>query len=230
MFRKTGTTIVGLKFEGGVGLFSDTRATMGNIVEDKNCFKLHKLSEKIHCAGAGTSADAERLTRTCERVLTTFERKYSRPPFVSTAVQFMTSHLYKYRGGICAALIVAGVDQAGTHLFSLMPHGSSISLPFTSLGSGSLAATSILETGFRENMAKEDAVALGTRAVEAGILNDLYSGSNVDYILITERGTEMFRNAKKVSEKREAKRISYPLESIKVTKEEVFEWVKEVFE
>lgn len=230
MFKKTGTTIVGLKFAGGVGLFSDTRATMGDVVEDKNCFKLHRLSEQIHCAGAGTAADTDRLTRTCERLLATFQRKYCRAPFVSTAIQFMTSHLHKYRGAIGAALIVAGVDQDGAHLFDVYPHGSASPSPFTSLGSGSLAAMSILETGFRESMAEEEAVALGTRAIESGVLNDLYSGSNVDYLLITAQGTRVFRNAKKVCEKGSAESIRYPPSSVKITKEEVFDWVEEIFE
>lgn len=35
--KKTGTTIVGVKFDGGVVLAADTRATGGSIVVEKNC-------------------------------------------------------------------------------------------------------------------------------------------------------------------------------------------------
>ena len=35
--KKTGTTIVGCKFNGGVVLAADTRATGGSIVVEKNC-------------------------------------------------------------------------------------------------------------------------------------------------------------------------------------------------
>lgn len=52
-FTKTGTTIVGLKFKGGVLLAADTRATAGTIVADKNCQKLHDLTKNMWCAGAG---------------------------------------------------------------------------------------------------------------------------------------------------------------------------------
>ena len=38
-FRKTGTTICGAIFAGGVVLGADTRATEGTIVCDKNCEK-----------------------------------------------------------------------------------------------------------------------------------------------------------------------------------------------
>ena len=44
---KTGTTIAGLIFKDGVILGADTRATEGNIVADKNCFKLHYMAPNI---------------------------------------------------------------------------------------------------------------------------------------------------------------------------------------
>ena len=36
-YKKTGTTIVGVKFNEGVVLAADTRATGGSIVVEKNC-------------------------------------------------------------------------------------------------------------------------------------------------------------------------------------------------
>lgn len=44
---KTGTTIAGLIFDNGVILGGDTRATMGQIVSDKNCIKIHYLRKNI---------------------------------------------------------------------------------------------------------------------------------------------------------------------------------------
>jgi len=55
-FRKTGTTICGVVFKGGVVLGADTRAT-GELIVDKNCAKLHYMAPNIYCAGAGTAAD-----------------------------------------------------------------------------------------------------------------------------------------------------------------------------
>ncbi|MCZ6913875.1 MAG: hypothetical protein O7C59_05015 [Rickettsia endosymbiont of Ixodes persulcatus] len=230
MFKKTGTTIVGLKFGKGVALFSDTRSTMNDIVEDKNCHKLHKLADSIYCAGAGTAADTEHLTRSCAHVLNVFHRKYNKPPFTSIAKQFLTDHLHKYRGGIGAALILAGVDHSGSYLFDIHPYGSCSPSLFTSLGSGSLAAVSILEAGFKMDMSEEEAVALGMAAVEAGILNDLYSGSNIDYLVIDDKGTRLSRNAKFVCKKESSETIKYPLNSVVISKEEVFDFVEEVFE
>ena len=54
----------------------------------------------------------------------------------------------------------------------------------------------ILETNYKENMSKEEAIKLCTAAIEAGIYHDLGSGSNVDVCIITRDKIEMLRNLK----------------------------------
>ena len=44
---KTGTTICGAIFDGGVVLGADTRSTSGDIVADKNCVKIHDLAPNM---------------------------------------------------------------------------------------------------------------------------------------------------------------------------------------
>lgn len=62
---KTGTTICGVVFKGGVAIAADTRATAGSIVATKNCDKIHYLAPNIRVAGAGTAADCDHV---CEMV------------------------------------------------------------------------------------------------------------------------------------------------------------------
>ena len=63
-------------------------------------------------------------------------------------------------------------------------------LPFTTMGSGSLAAMGILETRFKDNMPEQEAVDLVKDAIEAGIFHDLGSGSNVDIYIVKRTGCE----------------------------------------
>ena len=60
--------------------------------------------------------------------------------------------LFNYQGHIGAALILGGLDSTGAHLFTIHPHGSTDKLPFTTMGSGSLAAMSIFEAKYRPNL------------------------------------------------------------------------------
>ena len=109
---------------------------------------------------------------------------------VVTALTMLKTHLFKYQGHVGAALVLGGVDINGPHLFSVHPHGSSDSLPFATMGSGSLAAMAVFEADFKENMTETEAKELVARSIRAGIFNDLGSGSNVDLCVITKEKTE----------------------------------------
>ena len=54
----------------------------------------------------------------------------------------------------------------------------------------------ILETYYKENMTREEAIELVVRAIEGGIVHDLGSGSNVDVNVITRGKYEYLRNYK----------------------------------
>ena len=69
---KTGTTICGVLFDGGVLLGADTRSTNGETVADKNCEKIHYIAPNIYCCGAGTAADTESVTGECKDLLAYF--------------------------------------------------------------------------------------------------------------------------------------------------------------
>ncbi len=117
-------------------------------------------------------------------------------------------NINRYQGQVGAALILGGVDLNGPQLFTIYPHGSTDKLPYVTMGSGSLAAMAMFEAGWKPDMSREDAMELVKDAIEAGIFNDLGSGSNVDLTVITEKGAEVFRNYAKPNE-RVAKELSY---------------------
>ena len=191
----TGTTIVGCKFAGGVVIAADTRATAGSIVADKNCEKLHRLAPRIWCAGAGTAADTEMVTQLIALNLELHSMWESRQPRVITALTLLKQHLFKYQGHLGAYLIVAGVDPTGAHLMSVQAHGSTDVGEYQSLGSGSLAAMAVLETHWKPDMTRDEAVKLCADAIEAGIWNDLGSGSNVDVcVMEVGKDAQLLRN------------------------------------
>lgn len=182
--HKTGTTICGVTFAGGVVLGADTRATEGTIVCDKNCEKIHYIAPNIYCCGAGTSADTENTTAMISSKLSLLRLATGAASRVVTAMTMLKRYLFRYQGYVSAALVLGGVDVTGAHLYTIYPHGSTDKLPFVSMGSGSLAAMSVLESGFKDDMTEEEAIRLVANAIRAGIFNDLGSGSNVDLTIL----------------------------------------------
>jgi len=190
---KTGTTIVGLIAGDCVILGADTRATSGNIVEDKNCSKIHYIQDNIYCCGAGTAADTEKVTKMAEIYCELHRLNTGRTVRVITPVRYLMQYLFRYQGYIGAYLIVGGYDQTGPHLNSIHANGSVADTPYLTMGSGSLAAMAVFESRFKSDMTKEDGIKLVRDAIAAGIFNDLGSGSNVDICVISKEGTEYIR-------------------------------------
>ncbi|KAL5513994.1 PSMB7 [Sanghuangporus baumii] len=197
----TGTTIVGCVFKDGIVLGADTRATEGDIVADKNCEKIHYITENIRCCGAGTAADTEFTTAMISSNMELHALSTGRIPRVVTAMTMLKQYLFRYQGHVGAALVLGGVDSTGSHLFTIAPHGSTDKLPYVTMGSGSLAAMAVFESSWKPNMDRQEALNLVVAAVSAGIFNDLGSGSNVDACVITKDHTEMLRNYRKPNER-----------------------------
>ena len=158
--KKTGTTIVGVIFDGGVVLGADTRATEGDTVADKNCEKIHYIADNIWCCGAGTSADTESTTGLIASQLELHRMATGKQPRVVTACTMLKRMLYRYQGHVSAALVLGGVDCKGPHLYTVYPHGSTDSLPYVTMGSGSLAAMAVFESEFKSKMTEEEAKKL----------------------------------------------------------------------
>ncbi|KAK9453345.1 nucleophile aminohydrolase [Dipodascopsis uninucleata] len=226
----TGTTIVGCRFDGGVVIAADTRATSGDIVSDKNCEKLHRMSPTIWCAGAGTAADCEFVTQMISSSLELHSQSTGRKPRVVTCLTMLKQHLFKYQGHVGAYLIVAGVDPTGPRLFSVHAHGSTDVGYYLSLGSGSMAAMAVLESKWKKSLTKDEAMALCAEAIESGIWNDLGSGSNVDMcVMEVDKPAVLYRNYRTPNVRAE-KQTSYIFSrgTTAVLKEKIIPTIKSV--
>jgi 20S proteasome subunit beta 2 len=122
-YKKTGTTIVGVKFADGVVLAADTRATGGSIVVEKNCEKIHYVAPNIYACGAGTAADTQFVNLFQSSNLELQRLNSGRQTRVSSYITSTASMLYRYQGNLGAYLIVGGYDVLGSHLVMLSAEG-----------------------------------------------------------------------------------------------------------
>jgi 20S proteasome alpha/beta subunit len=76
---------------------------------------------------------------------------------------------FRYQGNVSAALVLGGVDLTGPSLWTVYPHGSTDSLPYVTMGSGSLAAMAVFEAGFKKGLEVDiRIVLLDNRRTEKG--------------------------------------------------------------
>jgi 20S proteasome subunit beta 2 len=99
-------------------------------------------------------------------------------------------------------------------------------LPFTTMGSGSLAAMGILETKYKDDMNEQEAVDLVKDAIEAGIFHDLGSGSNVDIFIVRRTGCEKKENYRVYNKKvfSQSDTYTFPRGTTQVVKNSEFEY------
>jgi len=224
--KKTGTTICGIQLKDCIVLGADTRATEGPIVADKNADKLHYIAKNIYCAGAGTSADLEHTTGLIESQIELLRLATGTQPRVCTVVQRLSTMLFRYQGHVGCALVLGGVDITGPHLYQIYPHGSTDVLPFVTMGSGSLAAMAMLETGYRSDLTVDEGKALVAKAIRAGIFNDLGSGGNVDVCVITKDGATHSRGFETPTPRKyKAKYAPFPNGTTPILKEDIRKFV-----
>lgn len=120
---------------------------------------------------------------------------------VKTANTLLKRMLFRYQGHVSAALVLGGVDITGPHIYSIHPHGSTDKLPYTTMGSGSLAAMSVFESRWHPDMSEEEGKKLVRDAIAAGVFNDLGSGSNIDLCVIKKKHVEYLRGYEYANEK-----------------------------
>ena len=67
---------------------------------------------------------------------------------VVAAQRMVKQMLFRYQGHIGTYLIMGGVDVTGPALYEIAAHGSTSKVPFCTMGSGTLAAMSVLESRY----------------------------------------------------------------------------------
>lgn len=173
---KRGTTAVGVRFDDGVALLVDKRIASPLIVA-KSIEKIFAIDDHIGCASSGLVADARalvdraRVEAQMNRV--TYDEAIPVETLVKKICDFKQSYT-QFGGGrpFGTALLLAGVDDSGPHLFETDPSGAMIEYRASAVGSGRPAAMEALEEGYEDGMDLDGAIDLGFTALQAATDNN----------------------------------------------------------
>ncbi len=186
---KTGTTTVAITIKDGVVMGTENRATMGNFIAHKGTQKLFRIDENLGLAVAGLVGDAQLLQRYLSAEVELYKLKRGGQMSVKAASTLMANilagrRMYPY----WVQLLLAGVDESGSHIYTLDAAGGSIPDRFTSGGSGSPYVYGVLEDNWKEDLKEQDGVDLVLRGITAAMKRDSASGDGVDIAVITRKG------------------------------------------
>ena len=174
-----GTTIVAATFPGGVVMAGDRRATMGNVIAQRDIEKVFPADE-FSCVGiAGSAGLAVEMVRLFQLELEHYEKiegtTLSMDGKANRLATLIRSNLGMAMQGLAVVPLFAGFDLVTQHgrIFSYdVTGGRYEETAFHSVGSGSLFARGALKKLYREDLDEEGVVT--------ALLQALYDAADDD--------------------------------------------------
>lgn len=190
---KTGTTTVGISTDDGVVIATDRRASLGGrFVSNKSVQKVEQIHPTAAMTLVGSVGGAQSFIRSLRSEANLYEVRRDGPLSIHALATLAGNFA---RGGPFFAInpIIGGVDEEGSHVYSVDPAGGVLQDDYTVTGSGTMVATGTIEGNYDPEMSVGDARALAIRAVQAAAERDTGSGNGIVLAEITADGVDIDR-------------------------------------
>ncbi|MCK1797937.1 proteasome subunit beta [Streptomyces sp. XM4193] len=178
-----GTTIVAAGFPGGVVLAGDRRATMGNMIAQRDIEKVFPADEYSAVGIAGTAGLAVEMVKLFQLELEHFEKvegaQLSLEGKANRLSTMIRSNLGMAMQGLAVVPLFVGydVDREKGRIFSYdVTGGRSEELGFAAVGSGSVFARGALKKLYREELTEQQAATVAVQALYDAADDDSATG------------------------------------------------------
>lgn len=178
-----GTTIVAAAFPGGVVLAGDRRATMGNMIAQRDIEKVFPADEYSAVGIAGTAGLAVEMVKLFQLELEHFEKvegeQLSLEGKANRLSTMIRSNLGMAMQGLAVVPLFVGydVDREKGRIFSYdVTGGRSEELGFAAVGSGSVFARGALKKLYREELTEQQTATVAVQALYDAADDDSATG------------------------------------------------------
>ncbi|WP_052850707.1 proteasome subunit beta [Streptomyces avicenniae] len=178
-----GTTIVAATFTGGVVLAGDRRATMGNMIAQRDIEKVFPADEYSAVGIAGTAGLAVELVKLFQLELEHFEKVEGHTLSLEGKANRLSTMIRGNLGmamqGLAVVPLFAGYDleRGAARIFSYdVTGGRSEEHGFAAIGSGSLFARGSLKKLHRPDLSEEQAATVAVQALYDAADDDSATG------------------------------------------------------
>jgi len=174
---KRGTTTVGLKYKDGAVLIVDKRIANKLVITD-SIEKMYQIDDHIGMTTSGLVADARQLVDKarvqCQINRMTCGSAISMITLVKKMCDYKQSFT-QYGGArpFGTALLIAGVDDDGVHLFETDPSGAYQSYQAGAIGRGRSTVIDHFEKSWKKGMTQNAAIKLGLEALQESLEDNL---------------------------------------------------------
>ncbi|KAK3567836.1 hypothetical protein QTP86_027363 [Hemibagrus guttatus] len=186
-----GTTTLAFKFQHGVIVAVDSRATAGSYIASQTVKKVIEINPYLLGTMAGGAADCSFWERLLARQCRIYELRNKERISVAAASKLLANMVYQYKGmGLSMGTMVCGWDKRGPGLYYVDSEGNRVCGDMFAVGSGSMYAYGVLDSGHSNDLTIEEACDLGRRAIYQATYRDAYSGGQVNLYRVHSEGWE----------------------------------------
>jgi proteasome beta subunit len=188
--NKTGTTTVGLTTADGVIVAADRRASLGGrFVSSKQVVKVEQVHPTAVLTLVGSVGGAQSFMRSIRSEASLYEQRRDERMSIDALATLASNFA---RGGPFRAFhpVLGGVDEAGSHVYTIDPAGGLMADDYAVTGSGMQLAYGTIEGQHDADMSLEEAEELAARAIQASTERDTGSGNGIVVAEVTAEGVE----------------------------------------
>ncbi|XP_038860195.1 proteasome subunit beta type-5-like [Salvelinus namaycush] len=184
-----GTTTLAFKFQHGVIVAVDSRATAGAYIASQTVKKVIEINPYLLGTMAGGAADCSFWERLLARQCRVYELRNKERISVAAASKLLANMVYQYKGmGLSMGTMVCGWDKRGPGLYYVDSEGNRVCGDLFAVGSGSMYAYGVVDSGLRQDLSVDEACELGRRAIYQATYRDAYSGGQVNLYHVHSEG------------------------------------------
>mmetsp|Transcript_39626 Transcript_39626/g.40391 ORF Transcript_39626/g.40391 Transcript_39626/m.40391 type:complete len:299 (-) Transcript_39626:220-1116(-) len=184
-----GTTTLAFKFDGGIIVSVDSRATQGAYIASQAVKKIIEINPYLLGTMAGGAADCQYWERDLGRQCRLYELRNKERISVAAASKLLANIMFQYRGyGLSMGTMITGWDKTGPQLYYVDNDATRLKGELFSVGSGSTYAYGVLDNFYRKDLTVEEAIELGKRAITHATYRDASSGGINNVYWVTEDG------------------------------------------
>ncbi|XP_014293480.1 proteasome subunit beta type-5 [Halyomorpha halys] len=187
-----GTTTLGFIFKSGVILAVDSRATGGKYIGSQSMKKIIEINKFLVGTMAGGAADCVYWDRVLSKQCQLFELRNKNPISTAAASKLMANMAFSYKGtGLSMGMMIAGWDKNGPSLYYVDSEGQRTKSTVFSVGSGSIYAFGVLDSGHSFELEDQEAYELARRSIYYATFRDSFSGGIIRVYHIKPTGWEV---------------------------------------
>ncbi|CAF9919000.1 MAG: Proteasome subunit beta type-5 [Alectoria fallacina] len=188
-----GTTTLAFRFQGGIIVATDSRASAGDWIASQTVKKVIEINNCL----LGTMAGGAAPEKDCQYWLAYLgmqcrlhELRHKRRISVAAASKILSNLVYSYKGmGLSMGTMCAGVTpQEGPALYYIDSEGTRLAGNLFCVGSGQTFAYGVLDAEYHYNLTEEEALELGSRSILAATHRDAFSGGFINLYHVKEDG------------------------------------------